>query len=86
MKVDTQELRLSAERASPRVRVRGGFVVYRTISSLDANSQLPGVTVLGSFTRGGAPRSPRRRPHGRISRRRPSSGREPVARGAQAQP
>ena len=47
-------LRLSAERASPRVRVRGGFVVNRTISSLDANSQLPGVTVLGSFTRGGA--------------------------------
>ena len=54
MKVDTQELRLSAERASPRVRVRGGFVVNRTISSLDANSRLPGVTVLGSFTRGGA--------------------------------
>ena len=53
MKVDTQEVRLSAERASPRVRVRGGFVVDRTISSLDANSRLPGVTVLGSFTRGG---------------------------------
>ena len=54
IKVDTQEFRLSAERASPRVRVRGGFVVDRTISSLDANSRLPGVTVLGSFNRGGA--------------------------------
>ena len=54
IKVDTQEFRLSAERASPRVRARGGFVVNRTISSLDANSGLPGLTVLGSFTRGGA--------------------------------